>query len=369
MRLNMTEPSSRGGTWSGAAIAAALLATAAEVGLVIAGIQRAAPVPTLIAAHVGVGLSLGLGLLPIFPRSRENPAFLLFVICLLAMGPLGSLGIGLTVTLRRSFARRATPFEEWYAALFPRITTTPTRALYERIVLRGGRPSKRSTVTPFLDIMALGTVQQKQAVIAMATDGFCPAFAPALRNALNDSEPAIRVQAATAFARIENRFLNRAMTLQAGLAERPHDADVILELARHHEECAESGILDDGRAQTELTKALAYYERVAALRRGDGMVAEAAARLLLRLGRPDQAMLWLKPLAVRSDASHEALAGYLTCLFHRKHFGRLREACRLSGRRTDHALLPNGVGEALRLWSGEAANQSAPRPVTARAAA
>ena len=321
--------------WSGAAIAAALLATAAELGIVTAGILDAAPTPALVAAHVGIGLSLGLGLLPLSPRSRGNPTFLLFMICIIAMGPLGPLGTGLTVALRRGFARRATPFEEWYAALFPRITTTSTRTLYERIVLRGGAPPKRSTVTPFLDVMALGTVQQKQAVIGMATEAFHPAFAPALRSALNDAEPAIRVQAATAFARIEGRFLNRSMMLQARRAERPDDAGVILELARHHEECAESGLLDDGRAKTELTDALACCERVDAMRPGDRVVAEAAARLLLRLGRPEEAMLRLQPLATRSDASPAALTGYFACLFRHGHFGRLRQACHLSGRHID----------------------------------
>src|SRR4051794_31491717 len=113
--------------WSGAAMAAAVLATAAELGLVTAGILHAAPATALVAAHLGIGLSLELGLLPLSPRSRGNPAFMLFMVCIIAMGPLGPLGTGLTVALRRGFARRSTPFEEWYAALFPRITTTPTR--------------------------------------------------------------------------------------------------------------------------------------------------------------------------------------------------------------------------------------------------
>ena len=67
--------------------------------------------------------------------------------------------------------------------LFPKITATWTQALYRRIVLRGGGPPKRSTVAPFLDIMALGTVQQKRVVIAMIADKFHPAFAPALQSA------------------------------------------------------------------------------------------------------------------------------------------------------------------------------------------
>jgi polysaccharide biosynthesis protein PelE len=398
---------SRDCRWSVATIAATVLATAAEIGIVVAGLVNVAPFPVLAAAHVGVGLSLFLGLALPTVRGRDNPTFLLFIICILAMGPLGPLGIALIVVLRRSFARRATSFEDWYAALFPRITATPTQTLYERIVLRGGGPTRRSTVTSFMDVMAFGTVPQKQAVIAMATDGFCPMFAPALQSALNDAEPAIRVQAATAFARIEGRFLNRSVALQARRLERPDDADVLLELARHHEECADSGVLDDGRAQVALEDALACYERVDDLRPGASVVAEPSARLLLRLGRAEEAMLRLQPLVARSDASPETLTGYLACLFRRGQFGHLREASRTPGvgrtspdlrkgaerRRHDRrqggnyvgdgpcpdqrrgvglsrdaagrrglvnrriilAYLPDIVGEALRLWSGDAA--------------
>jgi hypothetical protein len=338
--------------WTAAAIAVAMLATVAEFAVVAAGVLKVAPMSVLLAAHVGVCLLLGPGFMSLSPRSRGNPGFLLFTICTLAMGPLGALGTGLTAVLRRSFALRATPFEEWYAVLFPKITATWTQALYRRIVLRGGGPPKRSTVAPFLDIMALGTVQQKRVVIAMIADKFHPAFAPALQSALNDSEPAIRVQAATAVAYIESGFLNRSMTLQARRAESPDDAEVILELARHHEECAESGLLDDGRAQTERTEALACYERVGELRPGDPLVAESAARLLVRLDRTEEAMFRLQPLVAGPDPSPEALAGYFACLFRRGQFGRLREACREFGGRVDLAALPNGVGEALRLWSG-----------------
>ena len=166
-----------------AAIVAAVVATAAELCIAGAGVLNLAPILALVAAHVGVGVALGLCLVPLSAPYRGNPVFLLFVIGLLAMGPLGPLGTGVTMVLRRIFARRATPFEEVDLALFPRITMTQTAILYERIVLRGGGPPKRSTVAPFQDIMTLGTVQQKQAVIGMIADGFRPVFAPALQSA------------------------------------------------------------------------------------------------------------------------------------------------------------------------------------------
>ena len=93
-------------------------------------------------------------------------------------------GASFSAALRWVFARRSTPFERWYASLFPKMAASPTRALYERIALRGAGPAARSTVAPFADVIALGTVQEKQSVVTMVADEFRPAFAPALRSAL-----------------------------------------------------------------------------------------------------------------------------------------------------------------------------------------
>ena len=363
------EKPSRGHAPSGKAFAAVALATAVEFCVITLGFLHVAPIAVLVAAHVGICLLLVLGLAALSPRERGNPTFLLFIICIAAMGPLGPLGTALTMALRSSFARWATPFEQWYAALFPKVTATQTQILYKRIVLHAGGPPKHSTVVPFMDIMALGTVQQKQVVIAMIADGFHPAFASALRSALNDSEPAIRVQAATAVARIESYFLNRAMAVQATRAERPDDADVIFELACHHEEYAISGLLDEGRVRTELKDGLTCCERVRDMRPGDSMVAETGARLLLRLGRPEEALVRLQPVIAQPDASPGALAAYFTCLFRCGHFERLREACRLLGGRINLVALPRGADEAVRLWSEDTAPQAAPYTVAPSAPA
>jgi tetratricopeptide (TPR) repeat protein len=208
--------------------------------------------------------------------------------------------------------------------------------------------------------MAQGTVQQKRVVIAMIADAFDPAFAPALQSALNDAEPAVRVQAATAVASIEGGFLDRAMALQAARAAHPHEAEIMLDLALHHEEYAASGLLDDARAQAELIEALACCERAGNIEPNDPLVAEIAARLLLRLGHVEEAMLRLQPLIAQSDPAAGALASYFSCLFRRGQFGRLREACREFGARIDAATLPDGLGEALRLWSEEVATQAVP---------
>ncbi len=353
MIRRLRKSSRHGGVWSSFAIAAMVLATFGIIEFVGAGTLSATAIAIVVAAHVAIGLSLAMECLPRSSRSRGNPELLLFVLCIIVMGPLGPLGSVLTLALSRWFKRSATSFEAWYATLFPEVVVTRPQALYRLIVLRGARPSGHSTTAPFLDIVALGTVEQKRAVIAMIAAEFRPSFAPALRNALNDSDPAIRVQAASAVAHIDAGFVNRTMALKARCAARPNDGDTILELARHRESYAESGLLDEGRAHAELTEALASYERASAMCPAEAGVVEAMARLLLRVGRPEEALLRLEPLIARSYPSADALAEYFVCLFRRGHFAQVREACRLFRSRVDLTKLPDGVGEALRLWSGD----------------
>ena len=354
--VNIARPLSREGpasklpVWSRGTLALAILAGAAEIVILVAGLRGAAPLQLLLGVHAAIGLAMVLAIALLRRRDGANPAFLLFAACTAALGPLGVMGAAMTLALRTIFARHAVPFEEWYASLFPKFATPRTKQLYDRTV-RGGAPEPRPLVASFADVMALGTVQQKQSVVVMIADNFRPAFAPALRRALNDSEPAIRVQAATAFARIENKFLQRAMALEHRRAAHPDDPEVLLALAQHHEEYADCGLLDIDRAQAERMTSLALYVQVQEARAGNARTIEAMGRLLLRMGQLEAALSCLERAATRPDVSSIALAAYFECLLRLRHFGHLRAASRAYSNRGDATLLRSTVGEALRLWS------------------
>jgi polysaccharide biosynthesis protein PelE len=326
------------------AIGAELVISAAVVGSITS--------PTsLLLAHLAVsGVLMGAAAM-LYRCGGRDPAFLLLVISTAAMGPFGALGAGLGAALRYLFALRATPFEGWYATLFPTLEISPTRALYERIALRGGGPDARSSVAPFSDVMALGTFQQKQAVITMIADEFRPSFAPALRSALNDAEPAIRVQAATASARIENRFLEQAITLEERRAATPDEPNLLLTLAQHHDAYANTGLLDTGRAQGERRQALDCFEHVARLRPDTPGVGKTIGRLLLRLGQPERALLHLESLAMGAAATPDVLAWYMECLYRLGRSGLLRRVAHQYGARIAASDLPYEVREAIRLWA------------------
>jgi polysaccharide biosynthesis protein PelE len=306
--------------------------------------------PRLLSAHAGVALATLGGAAVLYRRGERSPLLLLFALSLAFLGPLGVAGSATAAALRRVFALRALPFARWHEALFPPQETNPTRALYERVVLRGGGPGRRSTVAPFVDVMALGTVQEKQAVIAMMAEGYRPAFAGALTAGLNDPEAAIRVQSASAVAHIESGFLRRAMALEARIAAAPEDPEAHFAMARLHEEHWASGLLDEGRRRETALRALACAIRHVELAGGRARpeVADSMARLLLSLGRAGEALEALRPSLDRADPSPTAVGLHLECLFRLGRFQALRAACR---RHCGRSGLPDEIHGAALLWA------------------
>jgi hypothetical protein len=344
--------------WAAAAALATVGAAALAEGWIA---QRLLADPTafadLLAAQAGVALATGLCAALLYRLGERDPLFLLFAVAVAFLGPVGVVGAAVAALFRLAFARRATPFLAWYASLFPTEEPDPTRALHESVVLRGRGPAKRSTVAPFADVMALGSLREKQSVLALIAERFRPPFAGALRAALNDAEPVVRVQAAAAVARIENGYLQRAMSLEERHAERPDDPELMLALARHYDEHAATGLLDEGRTRESAERALGLYLQLADRVRGGGVAeaAEAIGRLLLQLGRVEQAARVLR-LMVADGAGggpppHGALGHYLECLYRLRRFAELREVCRRFAQDLEDPAVPDEIREAARLWA------------------
>ena len=152
--------------------------------------------------------------------ASTTPSFTLFVISVAALGPFGLLGWGLTETVRRLSARWGPPALADGVSLTAPKNQEP-RSLYQLLLLRGVTSARNSTVSPFAEVIEFGSFEQKQSVVTLIADHFRPEFASALRAALNNPEPAIRVQAATAVARIENQFLQRSVALEGARVEHP----------------------------------------------------------------------------------------------------------------------------------------------------
>lgn len=333
-------------------LAAGVAASVVEVALADALVTRVWTVAPVLAAHAALVLTMALWVGVSSAARADLRLPLLLVATTAALGPFGSVGTLLTAGLSRVYARTATPFEEWYALLFPDDPAADGGPL----PVTAAAGAARGSVAPFVDILAFGTVVQKQELIALIANEFQPAFAPALRLALDDTSAAVRVQAASAITRIEDDFQQRSLALAEDVRTRPGDASCLRTLATFHDEYANAGIFDAARAAESRRQASRAYLDYLELMPADHAARAAVGRLLLQDGRLDDAAAWLTPVLEDPDARPHAVPLLMDVQYRR---GRLAEVRRVAAahyaemRARDDVLLV--TLETMRLWAGDAA--------------
>lgn len=299
----------------------AVTLTAVDAALSVA-VTRGLSLPGFLAGHLVVLAVSGAWLLG--PHRRRTRYATLLWVSLAAFGPLGGAGVLLALLFERHHARRATSLEQWHETLFPPAHDLEQAELWRRIGQRDHDQPGEQDVTPFLDILSFGSVPQRQATIAIIAQQFDPAFAPALRAALADEHNVIRVQAATAIARLEHQFFERTLELEAALDKAPGDVDAMLALATHHDAQAFAGLFDPAREQSCRVKAAELYERYLRQHPDDDATEFRMARLLLRRGRAVEAEPRFRRLA---EAGHPTARLWLMeCLFAQGRYADVRRA-------------------------------------------
>lgn len=342
--------------------AVALLTLASESGLaVVASGSVAGPATVLVAlaGHLGVSALLVIWLLTRRKRDLDLRLPGLLTVSTPVLGPAGAAAVLFSSLCHVVFRRHATGFHDWYLSLFPENETVPAQELFELIV-SGREQAHVAASESFTDVMTVGSPVQKQAVIALVSRHFRPAFTPALKLGLADSDPSVRVQAATATARVEHEFNERWLALDEAVRENSDDPVRRAALARHLDEYAFCGLLDTNREAELREKALAGYRRALDLAPGDGTLRHDLGRLLLRLGHVEEAERILAPLiTVRPERG--VLVWYAECLFKLGRFDALRGLCR------DHAQVmgggsaaPDALGSVVQLWAGDDAGAMEP---------
>jgi polysaccharide biosynthesis protein PelE len=335
-------------------VAAMALAVAAlEFFLVRCSVGHGAEWGLLLAAHLAVtaGLAAACYWSPVLRADVRLP--LLLTVSTGALGPVGAAGTLATMALSRWYMRNAVPFEEWYRSLFPDTGRDATDDLFQRIA--ASEPAESGNLAAFADVLAFGSVPQKQALIALISQQFRPAFGPILKRALTDIDSSIRVQAATAMSRLENAFLDRTLQLDLQARENPRDVEALRSLARHYDHYLYSGILDVRREEEVRAQALAAYRRCVDAEPDDLGSRLAAGRLLLRGRRYAEAAEWFDRAMQAGISTPQAALWYMESLFHSGGLSKLRELAR-NWRGAFESLtdFPADAQEAARLWAGEA---------------
>lgn len=338
--------------WLAFAVVCATAVLVAEGGLLFIAAQAG----TLLLAAAGHGVVVGLLAVSARLSARVGSRYLVLLwVSTLVFGIFGPAGVLLTIGLERFYRKSATDIDEWHTMLFPPSHVDESAELWRRIGQRASDVSGEQQITPFLDVLAFGTVPQRQTAIAIIVQQFNPAFAPALKAALRDEHNVIRVQAATAIARLENEFLERTIELQENVRLAPASPDAVLRLAMHYDDQAFAGLLDPTREQECRVQAADGYQRYLELMPNDHKTRFRYARLQQRRGRwPDAERLFRQLL---DDGHTDACHWYLETLYAQGRFGDLRAAAAAAAQgdtfnsRDAGAICGHEVVETVALWA------------------
>ncbi|WPZ33489.1 hypothetical protein T8K17_19915 [Thalassobaculum sp. OXR-137] len=279
--------------------------------------------PTALAGHLAFSLILVLFAVWETRRGRETRLLSWLAWMTLTLGPGGPVATALLAAMTLVFSRSARPFEEWYESLFPDDHESRSELLYRRLLEGREDAVAEGSVNSLTDVLFTGTTRAKQAVVALLARRFRSEFAPALQMALADPEASIRVQAATAASTIEERYHATRIELEDAVRAAPQDADALLSLARHLDDYAYAGVLDDDRQRSVMADALTAYRGANRRLGAREDIDLAIGRLMLRLDMIDEAEMHLSGLAMRCEDPRPTL-WHAECLFRLRRFDDLR---------------------------------------------
>lgn len=249
------------------------------------------------------------------------------------------------------FSARAQHFKDWYESIFPTDSVSEPQLIYDRIMEGFDENPRAYGVMPFVDVMRLGSENQKRRALAKMTSRFNPRFAPAFRVALADNSNTIRVQAATAIAKVERDFMTKLERIELARTREPSNPVLTMALAKFYDDYAFTGVLDAELEKSNRERAIQTYK---AYLQQDPNSAEAwiaIGRLLYRNKQWEEAADWFRHAMDRGWRVNTMILWYFECLFRLGQFKELRRALSEYGRGiVGQEELPKDVREAVNLW-------------------
>ena len=263
-------------------------------------------------------------------------------------GAVGSLfGFLFTVVFRT----RAHNFQEWYSLIFPTDLPSESQTIYDSIIEGLDENPSSYSVMPFADVMKLGSENQKRRALAKMTSRFSPRFAPAFKSALNDGNNTIRVQAATAIAKVEREFATKLNRIEQARVMMPNDPLLTLALAKFYDDYAFTGVLDQELEKLNRERAISAYKSYLQQDPNSQEAWIAVGRLLYRDHQWEPAAEWFRGALDRGWKMNTMVLWYFECLFRLGQHRDLRRAILEYGRGiTGQEELPRDVRDAITLW-------------------
>lgn len=348
----------RSRTYGAAFLLYAAAAAAIEIGLL--ALLRETPEiwPFALGAHLATAGVLAMAALLRADDRDEHRLMQVLAATLPFFGPVAPVLLLLVYPLYLRFRATATPFETWYRELFPQGERGLAAQLYQSIMRSELPRGDYSPVVSYMDVIAHGAVTQRIAVVATVARNFRPVFAPVLRAAVADTNPEVRVQAATAIAKLTDDFVHRVRSLEDAVARAPDDPALLRDLAKAYDDYAYTGILDAALEQNNRLRALQLWINYCEVAPDDGDALLAVGRLLMRLERYNIAAQWLERSFAEGRATRQAVLWYMEVLYA---LGRT-DALRVLASQTvndlaqDRRLSPKALSAA-QLWASGAASR------------
>lgn len=268
-------------------------------------------------------------------------------------GVFGAAGSLFCLVMYSIFRQKAHSFKEWFDLIFPSDLISESEDVYNKIVVGRDENPINYGVMPFIDVMELGSEEQKRRALSKMTMKFHPRLAPAFHKALKDPSNAIRVQAATSVAKIESQFMSRLEKIEKARAKEPNNLHILYALAKYYDDYAYTGLLDAEREILNRQKAIDTYKSYLQHDPNSAEAWAAVGRLLFRSKKWEEAADWFRRAIDRGWKMKSMVLWYLECLFRTGDYKELRRAANEHGRMVlDNEDLPAEVREAVQLWSG-----------------
>lgn len=207
-------------------------------------------------------------------------------------GLFGTVGALLGLISTAIFRTRSQEFSSWYESIFPTDAVTDPQTIYDSIMEGVDENPRTYGVMPFMDVMKLGSDNQKRRALAKMTSRFSPKFAPAFRVALADTSNTVRVQAATAIAKIEREFATKLERIELARSQAPNNVILTLALAKFYDDYAFTGILDPELERLNRERAISTYKAYLQQDPNSTEARVAIGRLLFRSRRWQEAADW-----------------------------------------------------------------------------
>ena len=195
---------------------AAGCALAGEFVVVFLALRTGVSAGTILAIHAAIAAWTWLILFSGRPRHEDATIAAVILLLVTVAGPAGALAAAIMLPMVGKAGAGPDVLDAWYKRLREAGGVDPATALHDRVA--AGRVLRLEAPPPsnFLDVIANGTLEERQTALGLMARRFHPDFAPALEAALRSPEPVVRVQAAAVVAHVRSDLKTKIAALLAG---------------------------------------------------------------------------------------------------------------------------------------------------------